>query len=181
MASAWILSAIILLGFFPISLGIEARLDIRKFKADLSLYLYTKIKVIKGTLTFKKKRFLMNLGKKEFEVPYKKLFGGNMPKGVLFGYTLTEATALLEIGSKENNVAPVSAGIAFSAICSALSGAVKTLFPASKNMYVTKVFEGEDIAVLNFNLSVLMNVALIAVSIAKIITGKIRNGKRKKK
>ncbi len=180
MAIAIIFAALILL-FVPITAGAETMFDGKKKKIYFTLCLYRFLKIVRGEVLFSSKNLTLKIGKKQKVIPYGKLLQGNMSLDVFYGFSLDEATAILEIGKKDDKLMPLAVGGAFTTLGSIFASIVKTFTPATKTSFATEIHENESVFLIHANIAFTFNIFIVILAITKLIAGKIINGKRKSK
>ena len=181
MAPFFIILIITGLLFMPATAGAECCFDLLKGRLYYGVYIFAKIKIVRGYVQLKKTTAEIKIGGKIKVFPYKKIFEDRKKFDILFGFQLAELSFLLEAGKREKSVLPLEAACAFSAAGSVILPVIKTISPAAKLYCGTEIYENKNRLTLHFNVYILFNAVLLGIAVAKKILENIINGKRKAK
>ncbi|MBP5308540.1 MAG: hypothetical protein J6Z34_05350, partial [Clostridia bacterium] len=179
MTAEAILAIFFLFMFMPVSVCTRTFFDKERGKLYFGTYLYSAIRIIKGNVSFVKDQAVIRIGKKTVAYPYKNLLKNKMNLKLFYGFNLTEATFLTELGLKNLSVPHVMAAAVGNIIGTIVLSVLKNNNSALKAFCGTEIYEGEDVFRLYVNITALVNVVIITIFLIKIVLEKMINGKRK--
>lgn len=172
----FILPFVILFLLLPIIAGVKLYFDGEKKRLYFGVYLYGTLRIAGGYMTFGKTRATVLIGKKEIRLPYKEMFEGRKKFDIFSGFGISEITALLDIGSRDNAVLPVVVANAFSTACGIVLSRLKCRNGLMNAYGGVNVYEGRDVFRLNFNLDFIFNPAVVISALSKKLLEKMING-----
>ncbi|MBP5193678.1 MAG: hypothetical protein J6126_03000 [Clostridia bacterium] len=181
MTPFFIILIITALLFMPVTAGAECCFDVLKGKLYYGVYLFAKIKIVRGYVQLKKTTAEIKIGKKVKVFPYKKIFEDRKKFDIFFGFQLAELSLLLEAGKEEKSVLPLAAASAFSTAGSVILPVVKTRSPTTKLYCGAEVYENKNLLTLHFNVYILLNAVLLGIAVVKKLLENFINGKRQAK
>lgn len=170
---------ILILLLLPINIGAEVYLNATDSKLNFGIYIYKRIKLLRGKILFKKDKAILQIWSKKINLPYKKIVGGNNSLDVFYGFYITELSTVLEVGSEKSKFTPIAAAVLYNLTGNVILSALKTYNPQMISRCSVNIFEGKDILEISANIYFLLNVLLIILAAIKKITEKIINGKAK--
>ena len=181
MPAVVILLIVMLVLFAPFTVSASAFFDKDRKKLNLGIYMFSRIRILDISITPQKDGAEILLRKKRIFYPYKNLMKNKVDLNLFYGFNVSALTLLIESGSLTDRIIPIIISAVSVASGSVLFSIIKTYNPAIEAYNGVIIYENKDILRINANVSVLFNLALLAVMLIKIILEKFINGKRKSK
>lgn len=180
MSAILFVCCITLIFLLPIVLSVKIDFDLEDKKIVYVILIY-KFKIIKGEATFTNKKIILRANKKIVKYPYNAIVKKRTGLKSLKGFTICSLKAKLNLSDDENVLEALMFANAYNVFATTFITNLKNKNPLFDAHTTVNVYEGIKCFNFYLKISILFNLLMLLVALARILWGKLFDGKRKNK